>query len=77
MGVVTQIFYVIDPTPERDKSPDSGRESDSPVPDMDWKRQQLSLNSPPLNKPIGPVRVSAKSFHWTEYSLQLHFMILT
>lgn len=52
-------FFVTDPTPERDKSPDPGR--DSAVTDMDWKRLRLSLHSPvlgPLNKPIVPVRVS-------------------
>lgn len=65
------VFSVTDPTPERDKSPDPGRESDSPVPDMDWKRLRLSLHSPPLSKPVAPVRVSAKPFHSTKYSLQL------
>lgn len=58
------VFFVTDPTPERDKSPDPGRDSVSPVPDMDWKRLRLSLNSPvptPLNKPIVPVRVSDKA----------------
>ncbi|XP_019113606.2 sorbin and SH3 domain-containing protein 1 isoform X4 [Larimichthys crocea] len=56
-----------DPTPERDKSPDPGRDSVSPVPDMDWKRLRLSLNSPvlsPLNKPIVPVRNPEKSKDW-------------
>ncbi|XP_032365806.1 sorbin and SH3 domain-containing protein 1 isoform X10 [Etheostoma spectabile] len=56
-----------DPTPERDKSPDPGRESVSPVPDMDWKRLRLSLYSPvlsPLNKPIVPVRNTDKSKDW-------------
>lgn len=58
------IFCVTDPTPERDKSPEPGRDSISPVPDMDWKRLRLSLNSPvlsPLNQPIVPVRVSDKT----------------
>nr|XP_046256930.1 sorbin and SH3 domain-containing protein 1 isoform X7 [Scatophagus argus] len=56
-----------DPTPERDKSPDTGRDSVSPVPDMDWKRLRLSLHSPvssPLNKPIVPVRNTEKSKDW-------------
>ncbi|KAF1375995.1 hypothetical protein PFLUV_G00225970 [Perca fluviatilis] len=56
-----------DPTPERDKSPDPGRDSVSPVPDMDWKRLRLSLHSPvlsPLNKPIVPVRNTDKSKDW-------------
>ncbi|XP_038592872.1 sorbin and SH3 domain-containing protein 1 isoform X4 [Micropterus salmoides] len=56
-----------DPTPERDKSPDPGRDSVSPVPDMDWKRLRLSLHSPvlsPLNKPIVPVRNTEKSKDW-------------
>uniref|UniRef100_A0AAQ4RTZ5 Sorbin and SH3 domain containing 1 n=1 Tax=Gasterosteus aculeatus aculeatus TaxID=481459 RepID=A0AAQ4RTZ5_GASAC len=54
-----------DPTPERDKSPDPGR--DSAVTDMDWKRLRLSLHSPvlgPLNKPIVPVRNTEKSKDW-------------
>ncbi|KAM3605896.1 uncharacterized protein V6R79_006760 [Siganus canaliculatus] len=54
-------------TPERDGSPDPGRDSISPVPDMDWKRQRLSLHSPvhsPLNKPIVPVRNTEKSKDW-------------
>ncbi|KAM6998053.1 sorbin and SH3 domain-containing protein 1 isoform 7-T8 [Tautogolabrus adspersus] len=56
-----------DPTPERDKSPDPGRDSVSPVPDMDWKRLRLSLHSPvlnPLNKPVVPVRNTEKSKDW-------------
>ncbi|XP_068424640.1 sorbin and SH3 domain-containing protein 1 isoform X1 [Clinocottus analis] len=56
-----------DPTPERDKSPDPGRDCVSPVPDMDWKRLRLSLHSPvldPLNKPIVPVRNTEKSKDW-------------
>ncbi|XP_073338406.1 sorbin and SH3 domain-containing protein 1 [Pagrus major] len=56
-----------DPTPERDKSPEPGRDSVSPVPDMDWKRLRLSLNSPvlsPLNQPIVPVRNTEKSKDW-------------
>ncbi|XP_076599568.1 sorbin and SH3 domain-containing protein 1 isoform X2 [Chaetodon auriga] len=56
-----------DPTPERDKSPDPGRDSVSPVPDMDWKRLRLSLHSPvlsPINKPIVPVRNTEKSKDW-------------
>ena len=65
MGLITLIFSVTDPTPERDKSLDPGRESGSPVPDMDWRRMRLSLHSPPLNKPIAPVRVSAKPWNQT------------
>ncbi|XP_062422679.1 sorbin and SH3 domain-containing protein 1 isoform X9 [Pungitius pungitius] len=56
-----------DPTPEKDKSPDPGRDSVSAVPDMDWTRLQLSLHSPvlgPLNKPIVPVRNTDKSKDW-------------
>ncbi|XP_074531286.1 sorbin and SH3 domain-containing protein 1 isoform X7 [Halichoeres trimaculatus] len=56
-----------DTTPERDRSPDPGRDSVSPVPDMDWKRLRLSLNSPvlgPLNKPVVPVRNTEKSKDW-------------
>ncbi|XP_036978834.1 sorbin and SH3 domain-containing protein 1 isoform X1 [Acanthopagrus latus] len=56
-----------DPTPERDKNPEPGRDSVSPVPDMDWKRLRLSLNSPvlsPLNQPIVPVRNTEKSKDW-------------
>uniref|UniRef100_A0A3B4V642 Sorbin and SH3 domain-containing protein 1-like n=1 Tax=Seriola dumerili TaxID=41447 RepID=A0A3B4V642_SERDU len=56
-----------DPFPERDKSPDPGRDSVSPVPDMDGKRLRLSLHSPvlsPLNKPIVPVRNTEKSKDW-------------
>ncbi|XP_063730616.1 sorbin and SH3 domain-containing protein 1 isoform X1 [Eleginops maclovinus] len=55
-----------DPTPERDKSPDPGRDSVSPD-DMDWKRLRLSLHSPdfsPVNKPIVPVRNTEKSKDW-------------
>uniref|UniRef100_A0A3B4F6E3 Sorbin and SH3 domain-containing protein 1-like n=1 Tax=Pundamilia nyererei TaxID=303518 RepID=A0A3B4F6E3_9CICH len=56
-----------DPTPERDKSPESRSETVSPVPEMDGKRQRLSLHSPvlsPLNKPIVPVRNTEKSKDW-------------
>ncbi|KAG7229958.1 hypothetical protein INR49_009678 [Caranx melampygus] len=56
-----------DTTPERDKSPDPGRDSVSPVPDMDGKRLRLSLHSPvlsPLNKPVVPVRNTEKSKDW-------------
>ncbi|KAM8852037.1 sorbin and SH3 domain-containing protein 1 isoform 3-T3 [Synchiropus picturatus] len=52
---------------ERDKSPDPGQESVSPVPDMEGKRLRLSLHSPvlsPLNKPIVPVRNTEKSKDW-------------
>lgn len=57
-------LFVTDPTPERDKSPDTGRDSLSPVPDMDWKRLRLSLNSPvpaPLHYSTAPVRVGSKN----------------
>ncbi|XP_054654393.1 sorbin and SH3 domain-containing protein 1 isoform X2 [Dunckerocampus dactyliophorus] len=56
-----------DPTPERDKSPDPGRDLVSPVADMDGKRLRLSLHSPvlsPLNRPIVPVRNPEKSKDW-------------
>uniref|UniRef100_A0A3Q3C0A0 Sorbin and SH3 domain-containing protein 1-like n=1 Tax=Haplochromis burtoni TaxID=8153 RepID=A0A3Q3C0A0_HAPBU len=56
-----------DPTPERDKSPESRSETVSPVPEMDGKRQRLSLHSPvlsPLNKPIVPARNTEKSKDW-------------
>ncbi|XP_061602026.1 sorbin and SH3 domain-containing protein 1 isoform X1 [Cololabis saira] len=56
-----------DPTPERDKSPDPGRHSASPVCDMDGKRLRLSLHSPvhsPLNRPIVPERNTEKSKDW-------------
>ncbi|XP_041866385.1 sorbin and SH3 domain-containing protein 1 isoform X3 [Melanotaenia boesemani] len=56
-----------DPTPERDKSPDPGRDLTSPVSDMDGKRLRLSLHSPvfaPLNKPIVPERNTEKSKDW-------------
>ncbi|XP_053730464.1 sorbin and SH3 domain-containing protein 1 isoform X1 [Synchiropus splendidus] len=52
---------------ERDKSPDPGQESVSPVPDMEGTRLRLSLHSPvlsPLNKPIVPVRNTEKSKDW-------------
>ncbi|XP_039995172.1 sorbin and SH3 domain-containing protein 1 isoform X3 [Xiphias gladius] len=61
------LFHLEDPTPERDKSPDPGRDTVSPVPDMDGKRLRLSLHSPvlsPLNKPIVPVRNTEKSKDW-------------
>eukprot|EP00066_Takifugu_rubripes_P011963 XP_011601229.1 PREDICTED: sorbin and SH3 domain-containing protein 1 isoform X2 [Takifugu rubripes] len=53
-----------DPTPERDKSPDPGRDSVSPGPDMDWTRTRLPLHSPPLNRPVAPVRNTEKSKDW-------------
>ncbi|XP_077437604.1 sorbin and SH3 domain-containing protein 1 isoform X2 [Vanacampus margaritifer] len=56
-----------DPTPERDKSPDPGRDSVDSVADMDGKRLRLSLHSPvlsPLNRPIVPVRNTEKSKDW-------------
>ncbi|XP_069546055.1 sorbin and SH3 domain-containing protein 1 isoform X8 [Brachyistius frenatus] len=61
------LSHLEDPTPERDKSPDPGRDSVSPVPDMDGKRLRLSLHSSvlgPLNKPIVPVRNTEKSKDW-------------
>ncbi|XP_040906509.1 sorbin and SH3 domain-containing protein 1 [Toxotes jaculatrix] len=61
------LSHLEDPTPERDKLPDPGRDSFSPVPDMDGKRLRLSLHSPvlsPLNKPIVPVRNTEKSKDW-------------
>ncbi|CAB1425099.1 unnamed protein product [Pleuronectes platessa] len=61
------LSHLEDPTPERDKSPDPGRESVSPLPDMDGKRLRLSLNSPlfsPLNNPTVPVRNTEKSKDW-------------
>ncbi|XP_035848382.1 sorbin and SH3 domain-containing protein 1 isoform X2 [Sander lucioperca] len=63
-----------DPTPERDKSPDPGRDSVSPVPDMDWKRLRLSLHSPvlsPLNKPIVPNTEKSKDWYKTMFK-QIH-----
>uniref|UniRef100_A0A3Q4MYI0 Sorbin and SH3 domain-containing protein 1-like n=1 Tax=Neolamprologus brichardi TaxID=32507 RepID=A0A3Q4MYI0_NEOBR len=62
-----QLSHPEDPTPERDKSPESRSETVSPVPEMDGKRQRLSLHSPvlsPLNKPIVPVRNTEKSKDW-------------
>ncbi|XP_039890482.1 sorbin and SH3 domain-containing protein 1 isoform X10 [Simochromis diagramma] len=62
-----QLSHSEDPTPERDKSPESRSETVSPVPEMDGKRQRLSLHSPvlsPLNKPIVPVRNTEKSKDW-------------
>ncbi|XP_026165195.1 sorbin and SH3 domain-containing protein 1 [Mastacembelus armatus] len=61
------LSHLEDPTPERDKSPDPGRDSVSPVSDMDGKRLRLSLHSPvlsPINKPIVPVRNTEKSKDW-------------
>ncbi|XP_072247487.1 sorbin and SH3 domain-containing protein 1 isoform X1 [Leuresthes tenuis] len=61
------LSHLEEPTPERDKSPDPGRDSVSPVSDMDGKRLRLSLHSPvlsPLNKPIVPVRNTEKSKEW-------------
>ncbi|XP_044229290.1 sorbin and SH3 domain-containing protein 1 isoform X4 [Thunnus albacares] len=61
------LSHLEDPTPERDKSPVPGRNSVSPVPDMDGKRLRLSLHSPvlsPLNKPTAPVRNTEKSKDW-------------
>ncbi|XP_054654401.1 sorbin and SH3 domain-containing protein 1 isoform X7 [Dunckerocampus dactyliophorus] len=61
------LSHLKDPTPERDKSPDPGRDLVSPVADMDGKRLRLSLHSPvlsPLNRPIVPVRNPEKSKDW-------------
>ncbi|KAM7409125.1 hypothetical protein PAMA_002707 [Pampus argenteus] len=61
------LCHLEDPTPERDKSPDPGRDWVRPVPDMDGKRPRLSVQSPvlgPLNKPIVPVRNTEKSKDW-------------
>ncbi|XP_019950039.2 sorbin and SH3 domain-containing protein 1 isoform X8 [Paralichthys olivaceus] len=61
------LSHLEDPTPERDKSPDPGRDSVSPLPDMDGKRLRLSLHSPvfsPLNNPTVPVRNTEKSKDW-------------
>ncbi|XP_055083031.1 sorbin and SH3 domain-containing protein 1 isoform X3 [Periophthalmus magnuspinnatus] len=61
------LYHSEEPTPERDKSPDSGRVSVSPVPEMDGKRLRLSLHSPilsPVNRPIVPVRNIDKSKDW-------------
>ncbi|XP_061692568.1 sorbin and SH3 domain-containing protein 1 isoform X4 [Syngnathoides biaculeatus] len=58
---------VTDPTPERDKCPDSERDLVTSVADMDGKRLRLSPHSPvlsPLNKPIVPVRNTEKSKDW-------------
>ncbi|XP_036978838.1 sorbin and SH3 domain-containing protein 1 isoform X2 [Acanthopagrus latus] len=63
-----------DPTPERDKNPEPGRDSVSPVPDMDWKRLRLSLNSPvlsPLNQPIVPNTEKSKDWYKTMFK-QIH-----
>ncbi|XP_057705229.1 sorbin and SH3 domain-containing protein 1 isoform X12 [Corythoichthys intestinalis] len=61
------LSHLKDPTPERDKSPDPGRDLVSSLADMDGKRQRLSLHSPvlsPLNRPIVPVRTTEKSKDW-------------
>uniref|UniRef100_A0A3P8VJA9 Sorbin and SH3 domain-containing protein 1-like n=1 Tax=Cynoglossus semilaevis TaxID=244447 RepID=A0A3P8VJA9_CYNSE len=61
------LSYLKDPTPERDKSPDPGRESVSPLPDMDGRRLRLSLHYPvysPANAPTAPVRNTEKSKDW-------------
>ncbi|KAM9848181.1 sorbin and SH3 domain-containing protein 1 [Aulostomus maculatus] len=61
------LCHLEDTTPERDKSPDPGRNSVSPVLDMDGKRLRLSLHSPilsPLNRPTVPVRNTEKSKDW-------------
>ncbi|XP_055018570.1 LOW QUALITY PROTEIN: sorbin and SH3 domain-containing protein 1 [Boleophthalmus pectinirostris] len=61
------LYHSEEPTPERDKSPDSGRVSVSPVQEMDGKRLRLSLHSPvltPVNRPIVPVRNTDKSKDW-------------
>ncbi|CAL9688213.1 unnamed protein product [Knipowitschia caucasica] len=53
-----------EPTPERDKSPERGRLSVSPVPEMDGKRLRLSPVLSPVNRPIVPVRNTDKSKDW-------------
>ncbi|AWP14335.1 putative protein similar to vertebrate sorbin and SH3 domain containing family [Scophthalmus maximus] len=61
------LSHLEEPTPERDKTPDPGRDSISPIPDMDGKRLRLSLHSPvfsPVNKPTVPVRNTEKSKDW-------------
>lgn len=55
--LLTLMLSVIDPAPERDKSPDPGRDSVSPGPDMDWTRMRVPLHSPPLDRPVALVRV--------------------
>uniref|UniRef100_A0A1A8J694 Sorbin and SH3 domain containing 1 n=2 Tax=Nothobranchius TaxID=28779 RepID=A0A1A8J694_NOTKU len=65
VAVLTQ--HDRDSSPERDRSPDPGSDSVSPVSDMDGKRLRLSLSSPvpaPLNKPIVPVRNTEKTKDW-------------
>uniref|UniRef100_A0A1A8N8F7 Sorbin and SH3 domain containing 1 n=2 Tax=Nothobranchius rachovii TaxID=451742 RepID=A0A1A8N8F7_9TELE len=65
VAVLTQ--HDQDSSPERDRSPDPGSDSVTPVSDMDGKRLRLSLNSPvpaPLNKPIVPVRNTEKTKDW-------------
>ncbi|XP_077437608.1 sorbin and SH3 domain-containing protein 1 isoform X6 [Vanacampus margaritifer] len=66
-GQRKHLSHLEDPTPERDKSPDPGRDSVDSVADMDGKRLRLSLHSPvlsPLNRPIVPVRNTEKSKDW-------------
>uniref|UniRef100_A0A3Q2XTR2 Sorbin and SH3 domain-containing protein 1-like n=1 Tax=Hippocampus comes TaxID=109280 RepID=A0A3Q2XTR2_HIPCM len=61
------LSHLKDPTPERDKNPDPGRDSVNSVSDMDGKRLRLSLHSPvlsPLNRPIVPARNTEKSKEW-------------
>ncbi|XP_047191297.1 sorbin and SH3 domain-containing protein 1 isoform X3 [Scophthalmus maximus] len=61
------LSHLEEPTPERDKTPDPGRDSISRIPDMDGKRLRLSLHSPvfsPVNKPTVPVRNTEKSKDW-------------
>ncbi|XP_061545273.1 sorbin and SH3 domain-containing protein 1 isoform X5 [Phycodurus eques] len=61
------LSHLEDPTPERDKSPDPGRDLVSSLADMDGKRLRLSPHSPvhsPLNRPIVPVRTTEKSKDW-------------
>ncbi|XP_061692570.1 sorbin and SH3 domain-containing protein 1 isoform X6 [Syngnathoides biaculeatus] len=61
------LSHLEDPTPERDKCPDSERDLVTSVADMDGKRLRLSPHSPvlsPLNKPIVPVRNTEKSKDW-------------
>ncbi|XP_051935891.1 sorbin and SH3 domain-containing protein 1 isoform X8 [Hippocampus zosterae] len=61
------LSHLKDPTPERDKNPDPGRDSVNSDADMDGKRLRLPLHSPvlsPLNRPIVPARNTEKSKEW-------------
>ncbi|XP_077352540.1 sorbin and SH3 domain-containing protein 1 isoform X2 [Festucalex cinctus] len=61
------LLHLEDPTPERDKSPDPGRDLIDSLADMDGKRLRLSQHSlvlSPLNRPIVPARNTEKSKDW-------------